>query len=319
MYKKQFRPVNLIDSDAGLLDMLSFLKKKGTYFPPENMERVVKRLTLVTVRLGFKNFKELHKRVMADAYVAVEIIDWLERGKVYNEDDRTFSPLVHRSRAVKEDPDLLRLLRQRRMKQKEVRASTLNTKPYLPNTTDMIQIIGSDESDVTFVGIGEISVGQSRDILKITSLGSCIGLVLYPESTTIREHRCAVMGHIMLSQSPSEGEKKRTSSKPKPPRYGAGKYADIAIPTMIKSLAELGHKRENLAAKIVGGANMFGHTALTMKIGKDNAEKTKQILKENGIPIAAYYVGGDTGMSVSFFVNEYRLIVKPTAKDSVSL
>ena len=40
-----------------------------------------------------------------------------------------------------------------------------------------------DNKKTEYVGIGEIVSGDENDILKISSLGSCIGVVLFPKDT----------------------------------------------------------------------------------------------------------------------------------------
>lgn len=158
---------------------------------------------------------------------------------------------------------------------------------------------------IAFVGIGEIVSGEDEDILKISSLGSCIGVVLFPKNTDYCS-KVAVMGHIMLPYLPKEGEKKI------PNRWGPAKYAEKAVPTMIQMMQELGLKVDNIAAKIVGGANMFGHGSKTLQIGKTNEKVTKKLLLEHKIQIKRSFTGGDIGMSVTYVVEDNLLTVQPT-------
>ena len=158
---------------------------------------------------------------------------------------------------------------------------------------------------IAYVGIGEIVSGDEEDILKISSLGSCIGVVLFPKNTDYCS-KVAVMGHIMLPNSPKEGGKKIHN------RWGPAKYADKAVPAMIKMMEELGIKIDNIAAKIVGGANMFGHGSKTLQIGKNNEKMTKRLLSNSKIQIKRSFTGGDIGMSVIYIVEEDLLTVQPT-------
>ncbi|MCK5158464.1 MAG: chemotaxis protein CheD [Candidatus Heimdallarchaeota archaeon] len=158
---------------------------------------------------------------------------------------------------------------------------------------------------IAFVGIGEIVSGDEEDILKISSLGSCIGVVLFPKNTDYSS-KVAVMGHIMLPYSPKKGEKKI------PNRWGPAKYAEKAVPTMILMMQELGIKVDNIGAKIVGGANMFGHGSKTLQIGKTNEKVTKKLLLDHKIQIKRSFTGGDIGMSVTYVVKDNLLTVQPT-------
>lgn len=164
-----------------------------------------------------------------------------------------------------------------------------------------------------FVDIGETRVGFYGDLLRISSLGSCIGLILYPDDANSK--KCAVMGHIMLPKS-----RERDDNRPiKKYRFGPRRFADIAIPAMIKDLVkETGKgRRKKFIAKMIGGAQMFGYTKLTLRIGEENAEMTKKLLKEAKIPLVREFTGGDTGMSVTFTVSDYLLRVRPTGGKSI--
>jgi chemotaxis protein CheD len=168
----------------------------------------------------------------------------------------------------------------------------------------------NSQGNIYYVGIGEVHIGFSGDQLKISALGSCVGLVLYPNDDY--SNRCATMGHIMLPKSSkSDLENPKRKSK-----WDLTRFADIAVPVMIKNLMKaVGHKKHRkkaFVAKIIGGAEMFGMTKLSYKIGKENTRITKQLLKDNGIPLIKEYTGGDTGMSIDFNVNDYSLKVKPT-------
>lgn len=168
-----------------------------------------------------------------------------------------------------------------------------------------------------YVGIGEVHLGFSNDHLKISSLGSCIGLIIYPNDDN--DNRCATMGHIMLPKAPSnESNKVKRKSK-----WEATRFADVAVPVMIKNLNKaVGHRsgrREVFVAKMIGGAEMFGMTKLSYKIGKENTRMTKQLLKQNKIPLIKEFTGGDTGMSVDFKVSDYTLRIKPTGGESFEI
>ena len=158
---------------------------------------------------------------------------------------------------------------------------------------------------IAYVGIGEIISGDVENILKISSLGSCIGVVLFPKNPDYCS-KVAVMGHIMLPYSPKDGEKKI------PNRWGPAKYAEKAIPTMIQMMEELGINVDNIGAKIVGGANMFGHGSKTLQIGKTNERVTKKLLLDHKIQIKRSFTGGDIGMSVTYVVEDNLLTVQPT-------
>src|SRR5512145_1928764 len=138
----------------------------------------------------------------------------------------------------------------------------------------MADALKSDEQ-TAMIGIGEYRVGSFP--MMTIGLGSCIGLTLYDESLKI-----GAMVHIMLPDS--AGRKDRP-----------GKYADTAIPLLLKELADKGCKGRSLIAKMAGGACMFEYFGTNLNIGERNADRVNNILKENGIKLAAEDCGGKVG------------------------
>ena len=131
------------------------------------------------------------------------------------------------------------------------------------------------------IGIGEYRVGSFP--MMTIGLGSCIGLTLYDDSLKV-----GAMVHIMLPES--AGRKDRP-----------GKYADTAVPLLLKELNALGCKNRSLIAKMAGGASMFEYFGANLNIGERNAEKIRALLKEHNIRLAKEEVGGKCGRSVTFF------------------
>jgi chemotaxis protein CheD len=157
-----------------------------------------------------------------------------------------------------------------------------------------------------YIGIGEIALGHSGDFLMISSLGSCIGLVIYPEIDEI-SNRYAVMGHIMLPDGRGRNKNGKNTKSGK-----EAKYADQAIPAMVAVLESQQHIRKRFVAKMAGGAKMFGQKSETFDIGKENSRVVKSLLKSVNIPLLRYYTGGETGMRISFDVSNCKLFVTPT-------
>ena len=178
---------------------------------------------------------------------------------------------------------------------------------------DEFQIDFNTDSTTTYIGIGEMAIGYPGDFLKISSLGSCIGLVIFPEISEI-SNRCAIMGHIMLPKSRGKGVKDTKTKVGK-----VAKFADEAIPALIEALEGQKHDRKRFAAKMAGGAKMFAHLSKSLDIGKENSRAVKSILKSKNIPLVKYYTGGKSGMRVIFDVSNYELSVTPTGGNPIIL
>nr|WP_290443386.1 chemotaxis protein CheD [Sporolactobacillus kofuensis] len=85
--------------------------------------------------------------------------------------------------------------------------------------------------------------------------------------------------------------------------FPQGKYADTAVPELVKTM--IAHYRcpiNQLKAKIAGGAEMFKSTrSLPMgSIGKRNVEAVKIQLDQYHIPLIAEETGKDYGRTVEF-------------------
>jgi chemotaxis protein CheD len=138
----------------------------------------------------------------------------------------------------------------------------------------------SPEGQTAMIGIGEYRVGSFP--MMTIGLGSCIGLTLYDDSRKV-----GAMVHIMLPDSAGRQDR-------------PGKYADTAIPLLIKELTALGCRNRSLIAKMAGGACMFEYFGTNLNIGERNAEKVRALLKEHNIPLIKEDVGGKIGRSVTF-------------------
>jgi len=143
------------------------------------------------------------------------------------------------------------------------------------------------------VGIGEYRVAKGMAVLKTIGLGSCIGVALYDPVNKI-----GGLAHVMLP-----GSKNGTVK--------SAKYVDHAIELMIDAMRGLGSRKENLVAKMAGGAQIFRHMKMDLlKIGDKNVDSVKEILRNNGIRLISEDVGGTLGRSVYFYTLDGKLLVK---------
>lgn len=128
-------------------------------------------------------------------------------------------------------------------------------------------------------------VTQAPTRLKALGVGSCIVVALYDPTQKI-----GAMAHIMLPNSTEGG-----------PVSNPFKFADLAIDAVVRKMESLGSRKQDMVAKMVGGANMFpglGHESL--KTGEENVKAVKEKLEKEGIPLTGEVVGGSVGRSVEF-------------------
>ena len=134
------------------------------------------------------------------------------------------------------------------------------------------------------VGMGEMRVSSDEGtVLACLGLGSCVGLGMYdPES------KVGGMVHIVL---PKVGD----GSGGSPP-----KYADVAVPFLVKEMERHGAAARRLTAKIAGGAQMYSTSgsASLFNTGERNVEATRSALAAAGVPISGADTGGSHGRTL---------------------
>lgn len=102
-----------------------------------------------------------------------------------------------------------------------------------------------------FLFPGDIFVGVQPTRVQ-TILGSCVAVCLYDPALGI-----GGMNHFMLPMWSGQG-------------LQSPKYGDIAMSLLIDKLLRNGSRRQNLVAKIFGGANQIATAVESMNVGARN-------------------------------------------------
>ena len=157
----------------------------------------------------------------------------------------------------------------------------------------------------TEVRMGEITVTRDADNLIASGIGSCLAITFYDPKQKIGALAHTVLPARRLSFAARDPKYERRVTNPGSPDT---RFADTAIDEMLKKVEALGAKRENLEAKIIGGANMF--PAFASDIAGDNISCAKEKLKKVGIKLIGECVGGSQGRSVEFSVASGIVTVK---------
>lgn len=150
---------------------------------------------------------------------------------------------------------------------------------------------------VVRVGMAEMAAIRAPGVLSTLGLGSCVAVCLYDPVA-----RAAGLSHVMLPDSGSMNG----SGNP-------GKFADTAIPLLIREMTSLGSDSSRLRAILVGGAEMFsfpGRSLPQLRIGDRNLEAIRGLLVARDIPVVAQSVGGKQGKSVMFDADNGVMKVK---------
>ena len=154
--------------------------------------------------------------------------------------------------------------------------------------------------EVIKVGMADLNICKSPDIITTLGLGSCIGIALYDPVTKI-----GGLAHIMLPDSTQI----RNNSN-------IAKFADTGIEELVKRVIGAGASKSRLKAKIAGGAKMFAVSKLSDvgNIGERNAVASRLKLKQLGIPLVAEDTGLNYGRTVELHCETGDFYIKSVGK-----
>jgi chemotaxis protein CheD len=139
-----------------------------------------------------------------------------------------------------------------------------------------------------FVGIGEYySTKSKEEIIKTMALGSCVAVILLCPSAK-------AFGMVHIAQPDSNADLTRAQQQP-------GYFADTAIPALYHSMTQLSWRcrKENIIAKVVGGAMVSSTKEDVFCIGQRNIASVMEILNREGIEILAIDVGKTISRTVA--------------------
>lgn len=122
-----------------------------------------------------------------------------------------------------------------------------------------------------------------------TILGSCVAVCLYDDNKQI-----GGMNHYMLPLWNGEG-------------LASPKYGNVAIERLINKMLKLGCNRQNMKAKIFGGASVISVNNDLYNIGQRNIQLAEDILEKEGIKIIASSVGGFQGRKILMDTSNFQI------------
>lgn len=138
------------------------------------------------------------------------------------------------------------------------------------------------------IAVGDMKTGEKEDLLVTYALGSCLGLMVY-------DPRAQVGGllHAMLPLSKINREKAQANPY---------MFVDTGVPTLFKTLYEMGAEKSRLVVKAVGCGNPMGRNEM-FKIGERNYTVLKKLLWKNNILLKAEDIGGTKSRTVNFNIS----------------
>ncbi|OPX95297.1 MAG: Chemoreceptor glutamine deamidase CheD [Syntrophorhabdus sp. PtaU1.Bin002] len=142
---------------------------------------------------------------------------------------------------------------------------------------------------------------SKQNVLVSTLLGSCVSACLYDPVT-----RIIGMNHFLLSS-------KRYAKDMPVHLTEAGRYGVHAMELVINDMLKLGAKRNNLKAKAFGGGAVLGTAHGPdnfLCVGEVNCRFIVEFLKNDGIPLVSYDLGGQTGRVIRFSSHDFSVLVR---------
>ena len=163
------------------------------------------------------------------------------------------------------------------------------------------------ESIVTtiMVGLGEVKVSRDPEtVLACLGLGSCVAVSVFDPVAKV-----GAMAHVVLPKSKGNSGDR------------AGRYADVAIPLLLKNVRELGAKDSRLEIYLAGGAQMSLAPGLgsAFKIGEDNVVAVRAVLAQEGLEPKATDTGGNKGRSMRLFIESGKATVASAGQENREL
>jgi chemotaxis protein CheD len=136
-------------------------------------------------------------------------------------------------------------------------------------------------------------------VLITTVLGSCVSVCLWDQVTGI-----GGMNHFMLPRWDGKG-------------VASNRFGDISTRGLIRKMLYMGVHREELQARVFGGASPLGMKGSKHQAGRGNVEIAFDILKNENIRVVESKVGGPLGKKVVFNTANGFAIVRPVGQQVV--
>jgi len=146
----------------------------------------------------------------------------------------------------------------------------------------------------TIIG-GEFAVGRDADNIAFkTLLGSCVAIMFYDTVQQIKG-----MNHFLLPTTNSTNDDM--------------KYGLYSVEAMLNEMYKLGCNKQNMTAKISGGADIMQINVSNISIGHRNVEFAKDFCKSEGFKLISEHTRGEHGRLI-LLTDTFQTFIKVTQK-----
>jgi chemotaxis protein CheD len=150
----------------------------------------------------------------------------------------------------------------------------------------------------TVIG-GEFAIVKDDDDIAFkTLLGSCVAIIFYDKEKKIKG-----MNHFLLPSTNNSNEDM--------------KYGLYSVEAMLNEMYKMGCRKENMAAKISGGADIVNVTLSSKSIGHRNVEFAMDFCASEGFRIISNHTRGVEGR-VILVTNRFETFIKTVENNSTT-
>lgn len=147
---------------------------------------------------------------------------------------------------------------------------------------------------------GEFAVvSDDENIAFKTLLGSCVAIMFYDKVKRIK-----AMNHFLLPSTDNSNEDM--------------KYGLYSVEAMLNEMYKMGCRKENMAAKISGGADIMNIGSTSKSIGHRNVEFAQTFCQSEGFRILSDHTRGNLGR-VILTANSFETFIKNVDKSTTSI
>ncbi|MCE1246481.1 MAG: chemotaxis protein CheD [Firmicutes bacterium] len=143
---------------------------------------------------------------------------------------------------------------------------------------------------------GELVITK-KPTLAVTVLGSCVSAIMYCARVQI-----GAMCHGVLPEDNGRS-----------PEDEYFRYVDNSLHYMIEALTKMGISITEIDVKLFGGANRLlpdSDRVQAINVGRRNAEIALDIVRNRGMNLSAYDLGGNQGRKVIFYTHTGKVLMK---------
>ena len=154
------------------------------------------------------------------------------------------------------------------------------------------------KADRIYLKPGEL-VTTHEPAIVTTILGSCVAVTMFSERLGVGS-----ICHAMLPKNPPSNDS------------DTFRYVDSSILYMIEKFLLAGLRKDEIVVKLLGGADVLDRIdGRAISVGQQNIRQALEIIRREGLNLAACDVGGQFGRKVVFYAHTGRVLLRKVNRE----